>query len=138
MIRQSVNQPLCGVVVLTLWLALGAAGCSVQKLAVYSMVPLVDASLREAYASGDIQTVRDAIPGQLMLLRGVCRSDPDRVETWTAAVQLYASYALIFIEDEDPQRAARLYAEGKDLGLRFLRRRGWFDQAWRAVGDLSA
>jgi hypothetical protein len=116
-------------------LVLGAAGCSVQKLVVASMVPVIDDSMVEAYASGDVQTVREGLPGQILLLRGLCRSDPARLETWTAATQLYASFAIIFVEDEDPQRAARLYAEGKDLGLRYLRRLDWFDQAWQAGPD---
>jgi len=114
---------------------LAMAGCSVQKLAVYSIVPVIDASLVEAYASGDVPTVREGLPGQILLMRGLCRSDPERLETWTAATQLYGSFAIIFIEDEDVERAGRLYAEGKDLGLRYLQRLDWFDEAWRQGPD---
>jgi hypothetical protein len=121
----------CGRVLIPLCLAASlVTGCSMQKLAASSMAPIVEASLTEAFSSGDIQTAREAIPGQLLLLRGVCRTDPDKTELWTAAVQLYASYALIFIEPEDPERAGRLYDEGMDLGLRFLMRRAWFREAW--------
>jgi hypothetical protein len=116
-------------------LLLAMAGCSMQRLAVSSMVPVIDAALAEAYASGDIQTVREGLPGQILLIRGMCRTDPARVETWTAAAQLYGSFAIIFVENEDPQRAARLYSEGADLGLRYLRRLEWFDEAWRAGPD---
>ncbi len=116
-------------------LLLAMTGCSVQKLAVYSIVPVIDAAVLEAYASGDVGTVREGIPGQILLLRGLCRSDPERLETWTAAAQLYGSFAIIFVEDEDQERAERLYEEGKELGLRYLRRLEWFDEAWRQGPD---
>jgi hypothetical protein len=74
-----------------------------------------------------------------MLLRGLCRSDPGRLETWTSAAQLYTAYAMIFVEDEDPAWALDLYDEGRDLGLRFLRREAWFAAAWDKGPDaLSA
>lgn len=110
-------------------------GCSIQRIATGSMVPVMEASLAEAYASRDIETAREAIPGQLLLLRGLCRSAPDRVELWTGAVQLYASYAMTFVEEDDPARAVRLYGEGLDLGRRFLMRRDWFAAAWEAGPD---
>ncbi len=113
-------------------------GCSVQRLATGSMVPVMEAALAEAYCSRDIETAREAIPGQLLLLRGLCRSAPDREELWTGAVQLYGSYAMIFVEERDPARAARLYREGWDLGRRFLMRRDWFAAAWDRGPDALA
>ena len=98
-------------------------------------MPMLEGALQETYRSKDFRTARQGIPAQLMLLRGLCRSDPDRLQTWTTTVQLYASYAMIFIEDEDPAWALDLYDEGKDLGLRFLRRLGWFSRAWEAGPD---
>ena len=125
----------CLWVPLLLVLTLGGSGCSVQRMAVGTMVPVMEASLAEAYSSQDVETARAAIPGQLLLLRGLCRSDPDRIELWTTIVQLYASYAMTFVEDEDPERAARLYAEGLGLGRRYLDRIDWFAQSWAEGPD---
>lgn len=130
-----VNLRRAGALAAILVLGLGATGCSLQKIAAHSMVPIVEASLDEAYASADIATAREAIPSQLLLLRGVAQSDPGKIELWRTAVQLYASYALIFVEPEDSERAARLYDEGLDLGLRFLQRIDWFKAAWDAGPD---
>ncbi len=110
-------------------------GCSMQRIATGSMVPVMEASLAEAYSSRDVETAREAIPGQILLLRGLCRSAPDRVELWTGAVQLYASYAMTFVENDDPARAVRLYGEGLDLGMRFLMRHDWFAAAWEGGPD---
>lgn len=119
----------------SLILLLASTGCSLQRMAAHSMVPIMEASLDEAYASADIATAREAIPSQLLLLRGVAQSDPDKKEIWSTAVQLYASYALIFVEQDDPDRAARLYDEGMELGLRFLHRIDWFREGWEAGPD---
>ncbi len=107
-----------------------SAGCSTRKLAITTMIPIMGDAMAEAYASGDIELAREAIPGELLLLRGMCRADSSRLETWTATVQLYASYALAFVESADPTRAARLYEEGMRLGLGFLERADWFAGAW--------
>ncbi len=129
--RRRAKPWLCSVLpAVSFLLTFGVTGCSMQKIAASSMVPIVEDSLIEAYASADIETVREALPSQLLLLRGVCQSDLEKTELWTPAVQLYASYALIFVEAEDPDRAARLYDEGMDLGLRFLKRRSWIRTAW--------
>jgi hypothetical protein len=110
-------------------------GCSVQKLTVATMVPVIGGALDEGYASGDIATAREAIPSQMLLLRGLCRADSGRIEIWTFTVQLYGSFALTFIEPDDPQRAARLYREGMELGLNFLKRVDWFGEAWEMGPD---
>lgn len=118
---------------LLLPLALGA--CSRQKLVVASTAPLIAASMEEVYRSSDVETVRRGLPGQILLMRGLCRSDPDRLDSWTTTVQLYASYAMIFIGDEETEYQTRLYAEGRETGLRYLRHLEWFDAAWRAGPD---
>jgi hypothetical protein len=109
---------------------LGLCGCSRQKLVVASTAPVIDAALAESFASGDVETVRRGLPGQILLLRGLCRSDPGHLGVWTTTVQLYASYGLLFIGDQDPEYAARLYAEGREVGVRFLRRIDWLAAAW--------
>jgi len=116
-------------------LALLATGCSRQKLVVYMTAPLIETSLDETFASADLQTVEEALPGEILLLRGLCGSDPGNRDLWTTTVQLYASFALLFVGPEDPQWAEDLYREGKDLGLRFLKREEWFAEAWNAGPD---
>jgi len=124
-----------GVAVCLAAVLLAGSGCSRQKLLVYSTVPLIDAALAETFSSADIETARQGIPGQILLLRGLCRSDPGNTDVWTTTVQLYASYALIFVGDEDPGYATELYREGRELGSRFLRRIDWFAEAWDAGPD---
>ena len=116
-------------------LATSLCGCSRQRLVAGMTAPLIEASLEESFASGDVRTVREGLPGQLLLLRGLCRCHPDHTAIWTTTVQLYASYAMMFAQGEDAGWAEDLYAEGKDVGLRFLMRKPWFADAWEEGPD---
>ncbi len=117
---------------------MAGSGCSMQKMAVGAMTPVIETSLSEAYASGDVETAREAFPGQILLLRGLYSTNPDKVELCEAVLQLYTAYALIFVEKENPERAARLFDEGMELGFRHLQRLDWWQKAWDEGPDALA
>lgn len=119
-----------GVPAVVLLGALLLSGCGLtRKLAVGSMVPILDESVQATYRSADVQTVREAIPANLVLLRGLCASEPGNRELHAVTAQLFFSYAMGFIEDDDPARAVLLYREGMEIGRSCLLRRGWFRRA---------
>ncbi len=96
-----------------------AGGCSTTKLAVGSMVPILEESVDAGLSSADLELVREGMPGNLVLLDGLIRTDP-RPDLLALGAQLYFSYAFAFIEDEDPERARGLYRTGRDYGQRAL------------------
>jgi hypothetical protein len=98
------------------------SGCSTTKLAVGSMVPILEESVAAGESASDLALVRDATPANLVLIDGLIRTDP-RPELLVLGARLYFSYAFAFIEDEDPKRAAGLYAIGRDYGRRALGKR---------------
>jgi TRAP transporter T-component len=103
--------------------AIGAGtGCSTTKLAVGSMVPILEESVAAGQSSADLELMEAGIPGNLVLLDGLIRTDP-RPELLVMGARLYFSYAFAFVEDEDPDRGAALYATGRDYGKRALARR---------------
>ncbi len=104
-------------------LALAAtSGCSPTKLAVGSMVPVIEEATAAAFASSDPELVRQAIPANLLLLEGLIRTHPKR-ELMVKAAQFYFSYGFAFVEDEEPERALELYQKGKEHGLGALQHR---------------
>lgn len=108
-------------------LAVLLGGCGITgKIAVRSMAPILQDTVDATYRSRDLLLVRDGIPSNLLLLRGLCESDPGREEVRTLAVQLFYSYGFGFLEDSDPPRAREAYREGLRLGREGLRRHGWF------------
>ncbi len=106
------------------------AGCGVTRtVSTKAMLPILHGSLDEAYRDADLATVEDGIPANLILIRGMCASNRGHRELHQLAAQLYFSYALGFVEDEDPTRAGLLYGEGLRLGRQRLEREGWFREA---------
>lgn len=112
--------------------ALGTAlsGCALRdQIAVDALVPILDATMVAAYGDQDVQTVREGIAANLLLLRGVAEAHPENRRMHEVAAQTYFSFGMGFIEDADPQRAELLYAEGLRLGRRGLAGREWFARA---------
>jgi hypothetical protein len=106
------------------------SGCAVTRgLAVRSFLPVLRTSVEETYRDRDLATVREAIPANLILLRGMCESEPGNEELRRLTVQMYYSYAMGFVEDEDPSRANLLYEEGLRIGREGLMRENWFRRA---------
>jgi hypothetical protein len=104
------------------------AGCGIsRRIAVSSMVPIVENTVESLYRDQDVETVGRGIPGNLLLMRGLCASDPGNRDLWALTSQLYFYYAVGFVEDEDPDHASLLYERGFELGNEALGRRGWFD-----------
>jgi hypothetical protein len=104
-----------------------ATGCGmVRRQAVGTMVPIIEQSVVSVYRDEDLATIEKAVPGNLILVRGLCESDPGNRRLWTLGAQLYFSYAMAFIEDEDPEAAKLPYRQGLTLGQTALARTGWF------------
>jgi hypothetical protein len=120
--------------------ALLLSGCGITgKIAVRSMVPILQGTVDATYRSRDISLVRDGIPSNLLLLRGLCESSPGEEEIRVLAVQMFYSYGFGFLEDTDPPRARETYREGLRLGLEGLRRNDWFRRTeGRALPDSVA
>lgn len=90
------------------------------------MVPIIEGSVTSVYRDPDLATVEKAVPANLILIRGLCESDPGNRRLWTLAAQLYFSYAMAFVEDQDPEAAKLPYAQGLAMGQTALARTGWF------------
>lgn len=108
-------------------LVIVAAGCGLtQRLAVGSMVPVLENTAAAARERGDVATVGEALPANLLLLDGLIRTDPDNQRLLSLGAYLYFGYALGYVESKDPKLASHYYATGRDYGLRALERHGDF------------
>ncbi|MBD3163149.1 MAG: hypothetical protein GF346_11920 [Candidatus Eisenbacteria bacterium] len=108
-------------------LLIGASGCGFfRQAAVSTMVPVIEQTVETLYRDRDVETIGEGIPGNLLLLRGLCESDPGNEDLWTLTTQLTFYYAVGYVEDRDPERAVLLYEEGYRHGRRALERKDWF------------
>jgi hypothetical protein len=66
----------------------------------------------------DPETVRDGAPAYLLMLDSFVQESPDDPAMLGAAAELYAAYGNIFVDD--PERARRLTARGRNYGQQAL------------------
>ena len=95
-------------------------GC-VQSIAVSTVGGLVDEGFVAFTEEADLEFAEQALPGNLKLLEVMLKNEPDNRRLLRLASEGYSSYALAFLEDDNPDRARLLYLRGRDYGLRLLR-----------------
>ena len=113
-----------------------SGGCfSTKPARVAAVAYTADDVRRAAFKQSDPTIVRAGTPAYLMLVDGLIEAYPDNTELLTAGCQSYTAYAASFIEDEDRNQAAALYARGKNYGFRALSKKSDFRQAANGTVD---
>jgi hypothetical protein len=106
-------------------------GCSIEKMAVRSLDGVLDNTMASVMEEEDLKLAEQAIAGDLKLLDGLSRTDPENGKLLLLACQGYTSYALAFAEDS-LDRARRLYRRAQQYGVRGLVLKGIPDTIWRS------
>jgi len=111
------------------------SGCSMKKLAVNHMADLMKDGFPAYMKETDPALVRDAMPANLKLIEALLEVDPDNQTLLMLACQGFSAYAFMFIEENDPTRAKKLYQRAKKYGFAMLKQRGLIPDA---IYDLDA
>ncbi len=80
----------------------------------------------------DIELAKASIPANLKLMEGLLRNDPNNQRLLQALSMGFAGYALLFVEEKEPERASELYRRGRHYGVSALGTKG------RALRDMAA
>jgi len=123
------TRGLCRAAVLALALALPGCGF-VRSMPVRMAEPVLRDVAASVYRQTDLELARDGLPAFILLIDGLLESNPDNPDLLVAAAQAYSAYAAAFVEDEDPERATKLYATARRYGERLLRQNKAMDRAW--------
>jgi len=115
-----------GLAGLTALLLLGSGCALTRRVAVGSMVPILENATASARERDDLAMIEVAFPGNLLLLDGLLRTEPKNTRLLALGSYLYFGYGLGFVETESPERAREHYVRGRDYGLRALDRRDAF------------
>jgi hypothetical protein len=67
-----------------------------------------------------------SFPADLKLMEGLVKNDPQNKQLLTALCMGFTGYSMLFVEEEDPVRASRLYLRARSYGVRALGRKGAF------------
>ena len=102
------------------------SGCSLSTVALRTTASLVDRGRPALRRESDPEIAKAALPGQLKLVESLLESDPANPDLLASLAEGWAGYAYLFLDDEDPSRAAGLYRRAAGYGLRLLSRRKAF------------
>ena len=98
-----------------------SAGC--VKLALRTSPSLIPNLTEAIFEECDADLARQSLPADLKLMEGLLKNDPENRQLLTALCMGFTGYAMLFVEDESPERASRLYARARSYGLRSLGRK---------------
>lgn len=105
------------------------AACSPATVALRTTARLVADGRPALRRESDPEVAKAAIPGQLKLLEGLLVSDPADRNLLASLAEGWTGYAFLFVEDEDPARAAAFYRRAAGYGLSLLALR----DEWRGL-----
>lgn len=97
------------------------SGCSLNRTAVRVGAGIVDEGLPSVFSQSDPQYVKEALPANLQLMEILLASDPGNRGLLVNAAMGFCGYSLMFLDDEDNDRASAFYAKGEAYSLRALR-----------------
>ncbi|MEK7384155.1 MAG: TRAP transporter TatT component family protein [Elusimicrobiota bacterium] len=122
-------------------LALGAAAlsaCSIDRMALRSVVGVLERGRLSALDEPDWQTAREAMASQLKLLETLLVGDPANRALLRLAAESFGGSAFLFLEDAEPARAKGFYLRGRDHALAALAlKRPLRDLASKTIDDFE-
>jgi len=83
--------------------------CSLSQITTRASMPLIEGGITAMNKESDLQLAKDSLPANISLIEGMLINDPGNEELQLYAAQAYYGYAFGFIEDSNPERAAKLY-----------------------------
>ncbi|MBI2059039.1 MAG: hypothetical protein HYT87_04640 [Nitrospirae bacterium] len=86
-----------------------------------------------AQRNPDPMLIKYGAPSNLLLFEGLADTFSDNADLMSIIAQTYCSYAMGFVQDDEPERAMVLFMRGRDFGLRSLLLTSPFKKAVRAA-----
>ncbi len=94
--------------------------CIPKRVVVRVTAVVLPDALAAMNEEGDLALAEAAAATNLKLVEGLLHADPTNRQLAALTAQGFGGYALAFVEDDAPARAAALYRRGKEYGLRAL------------------
>ena len=119
--RNRFRFPLYSILMLTF---LGSGCLPSKKVTVGATGSLLEEVAKASYKQSDLKMIREGMPSYLMLMDGMIEAWPDNERILIAAAQGYASFASLFVDDQDKAYARFILGKGKQYALRSLELKG--------------
>lgn len=101
--------------ILILLLGFFLSGC--VKLALHFSPSLISNFTKTLFEECDPELAKNSLPADLKLMEGLLKNDPDNSQLLTSLCMGFAGYAMLFVEEENPERASLLYLRARKYGL---------------------
>ena len=96
-------------------------GCSFRSnLVMWAARPILDGAILSLLSETDIEIARTGLESDLKLIEGILLTRPEDRYLLVLAAQGFTGYAMMYLEDENPERAALFYERGRVYGYRAL------------------
>ncbi|HKI49494.1 MAG TPA: TRAP transporter TatT component family protein [Desulfobacteria bacterium] len=95
-----------------------AGGCA--RLAMPVASSMIPGFTNAFFEECDLELAEASLPAQLKLMEGLLNNDPGNSKILTALCMGFTGYAMLFVEDENPERASELYRRAKTYGLKAM------------------
>jgi len=99
-------------------LMLLTTGC--MKLALNATSSLIPNLTRAFFEECDLKLAEQSLPAELKLMEGLLKNAPKNKQILTALCMGFTGYAMLFVEEEDPERASKLYLRARRYGLKAM------------------
>ena len=96
---------------------IGLSGCSIEKMAVDNMVPLLRKTSDDFMRTRVVAFAERSGPGLIALLNGLVYGSPENAELRLLQAELNFSYAFAFLEKSDPKWAIEMYQRAQEAAL---------------------
>jgi len=104
-------------------------GCSLNRMVVSSSANFFQDGMEVVYQEGDLELAREFLGSNLKTIEVILNRDPDNQKMNLLAAQSFGAYAMAFVQDQEPNRAQRLYGRGLKYALRSLPSKKSFDKS---------
>lgn|GEM_PF-1562431 len=96
-------------------------GCAAPSgLVIWASRPMIDGAIKSLMSETDLEFARSGFESNLKLIDGFLELKPNDYQLLTLATQGYVGYALIYLEDQSPERGSLIYDRSLKYGFRAL------------------
>jgi len=92
-------------------------GCSIKGMVASSMGGVFEDAVVALQSENDLELAKYSLASDIKLLDGLLRSKPNDRKLVRLSVQGRCSFAMAFVEEEDPERALAIYRKAMTDGL---------------------
>ncbi len=103
-----------------LLVALMLPSCSLNRLLIKTAGGFMESGVQVVYQEEDLEIAEQFLANNLKMVELLLSRDPENPKLNLIAAQGFGAFAMAFVEDENPERAARLYQRGLAYSFRSL------------------